>query len=150
MYEDGATVNFSMNAFNKGGRFIHIMGTKGELRGAMDSSKSPITLFDFETREMIEIPIKTGDGITNGHGGGDEGIVASWHEYLSGTYEGVSISDISTSVDNHLTVFAAEKSREDGIVVDVEEYKKILEEEGIIFEANGTIDLKKYGWRFEE
>ena len=126
LYEDGATVNFNMNAFNKGGRFIHIMGTKGELRGAMDSSKSPITLFDFETRETMEIPMKTGDGIINGHGGGDEGIVASWHEYLSGTYEGVSISDISTSVDNHLTVFAAEKSREEGIVVDVEGYKDSL------------------------
>ena len=129
LYEDGATVNFNMNAFNKGGRFIHIMGTKGELRGAMDSSKSPITLFDFETRETMEIPMKTGDGIINGHGGGDEGIVASWHEYLSGTYEGVSISDISTSVDNHLTVFAAEKSREEGIVVDVEVYKRTLEED---------------------
>ena len=48
--------------------------------------------------------------------------------YLNGNYDGISISDISTSVDNHLTVFAAEKSREDGIVVDVEEYKKTLEE----------------------
>ena len=129
LFEDGTTVNFNMNAFNKGGRFIHIMGTKGELHGAMDSSKSPITLFDFETRETMEIPMKTGDGIINGHGGGDEGIVASWHEYLSGTYEGVSISDISTSVDNHLTVFAAEKSREEGIVVDVEVYKRTLEED---------------------
>ena len=104
------------------------MGTKGELRGAMDSSNSPITLFDFETREIMEIPIKAGDGIINGHGGGDEGIVASWYEYLLGIYEGVSISDITVSVDNHLTVFAAEKSREEGMVVDVEEYKKALEE----------------------
>ena len=126
-YEYGITANFSMNAFNKGGRFIHIMGTKGELRGAMDSSKAPITLFDFETRETTEIPIKTGDGITSGHGGGDEGIVRFWYEYLVGTYGGVSISDISTSVDNHLTVFAAEKSREERIVVDVEVYKASLE-----------------------
>ncbi|MBR3600978.1 MAG: Gfo/Idh/MocA family oxidoreductase [Lachnospiraceae bacterium] len=127
LYEDGITANFSMNAFNKGGRFIHIMGTKGELRGAMDSSKAPITLFDFETRETTEIPIRTGDGITSGHGGGDEGIVRFWYEYLVGTYDGVSISDISISVDNHLTVFAAEKSREERIVVDVEVYKASLE-----------------------
>lgn len=33
---------FTMAAFNKGGRFIHIMGTKGELRAALDA-KSPIT-----------------------------------------------------------------------------------------------------------
>ena len=29
LYEDGATVNFNMNAFNKGGRFIHIIDTRG-------------------------------------------------------------------------------------------------------------------------
>lgn len=112
------------------------VGTKGEIRGAMDSSKAPITLFEFETRKTMEILMKTtmeilmktGDGITNSHGGEDEGIVISWYDYLAGTYKGVSISDISTSVDNHRTVFAAEKSREEKIIVDVEEYKKSLEE----------------------
>lgn len=29
IFEDDITVTFTMNAFNKGGRFIHIMGTKG-------------------------------------------------------------------------------------------------------------------------
>ena len=127
LYEGGETVTFNMNAFNKGGRFIHIMGTKGELQGAMDSSRSPITLYDFETRKTREIPIKTGEGSTNGHGGGDEGIILSWYEYLTGVYTGVSISDISTSVDNHLTVFAAEKSRKENMVIDVEDYKKSLD-----------------------
>ena len=36
IFEDDITVTFTMNAFNKGGRFIHIMGTKGELHAAMD------------------------------------------------------------------------------------------------------------------
>ena len=30
------------------------------------------------------------------------------------------------------------------------EHRKRLEEKGIISEGNGTINLKKYGWRFEE
>lgn len=122
LYEDDVTATFTMNAFNKGGRFIHIMGTKGELRGAMDSSETPITLYDFETKTTTEIPMKAGDGIANGHGGGDEGIVESFYEYLTGTYEGVSVSGISTSVENHLIVFAAEKARSEGNVVDFEEY----------------------------
>lgn len=126
LFEDDITATFTMNAFNKGGRFIHIMGTKGELRGAMDSSETPITLYDFETKKTTEIPMKAGDGIANGHGGGDEGIVESFYEFLNETYRGVSVSDISTSVDNHLIVFAAEKSRTEGTVVDLEEYKHSL------------------------
>lgn len=122
LYEDDVTVTFTMNAFNKGGRFIHIMGTKGEIRGAMDSSEDPITLYDFDTKETTTIPMSVGDGIANGHGGGDEGIVESFYEYINGTYEGTSISDIFVSVENHLTVFAAEESRKEGCVVNLAEY----------------------------
>lgn len=41
LFEDDVTVSFTMNAFNKGGRNIHIMGTRGELRGAMKEAQSP-------------------------------------------------------------------------------------------------------------
>ncbi len=121
LFEEDVTVTFTMCAFNRGGRFIHIMGTRGELRAAMDAS-SPITVFDFETRKTEEIPMVSLDGISGGHGGGDEGIVSSFYEYLTGTYEGKSISDIEISVENHLIVFAAEKAREGMMVVDMDEY----------------------------
>ncbi len=122
LFEDDITVTFTMNAFNEGGRFIHIMGTKGELRASMSSDDTPITLYDFETKQTIEIPITAKDGLTNGHGGGDVGIINSLYEYLNGEYEGCSISDIRTSVNNHLIVFAAEESRKKGTVVDFEEF----------------------------
>ena len=126
LFEDDVTVTFTMNAFNKGGRFIHIMGTKGEIRGAMDSSENPITCYNFETKKTEAIPMNVGDGIKNGHGGGDEGIVESFYEYLNGSYTGPSVSEISVSVDNHLIVFAAEKSRSEGAVVDLDEYRERL------------------------
>lgn len=122
LFEDDITVTFTMNAFNEGGRFIHIMGTKGELRAALDGKKTPITLYDFETKQTLEIPIVAKDGIQGGHGGGDEGIVASLYDYLQGQYEGCSVSDIRTSVNNHLIVFAAEQARATGSVVDFDEY----------------------------
>ncbi|MDO4470579.1 MAG: Gfo/Idh/MocA family oxidoreductase [Bacillota bacterium] len=122
IFENDVTVTFTMNAFNKGGRFIHIMGTKGELRGAMDDLETPIRIYDFETKEISEIPVTAQDGITSGHGGGDEGIINSLYDYLTGEYKGFSISDIRTSVNNHLIVFAAEKSREEGTVVDLENF----------------------------
>lgn len=126
LFEDGITVTFTMNAFNKGGRFIHIMGTKGEIRASMNASDDPIQLFDFQSRETISIPIKAGDGVVNGHGGGDEGIVNSIYDYFNGEDDGMSISDIRTSVDNHLIVFAAEESREKEMVVDFDEYVQSL------------------------
>ena len=120
-FEDDITVNFSMAAFNKGGRFIEVMGTKGMLTAAMRGN-SPITIFDFETREEDEISMDALDGILGGHGGGDSGIVKTVYDYLTGSYEGNSVPDISESCYNHLITFAAEESRLSGKIVDVEEY----------------------------
>lgn len=125
LFEDDITVTFTMNGFNKAGRYIHIMGTKGEIRGAMDDS-TPITIYDLATNETTVIPIQSKDGIMSGHGGGDNGIVESFYDYIANGEKGISISDISTSVENHLIVFAAEKSRMEHSVVSFEEYVKSL------------------------
>ncbi len=129
LFEDGITVTFTMCAFNRGGRFIHIMGTKGELRGAMDG-ETPITLYDFETRQTQIIPIKAQDGITSGHGGGDAGLIYTLYDYLTDAYTGNAISDISISTENHLTVFAAEQARAQSSVVDLEEYLHSFDAKG--------------------
>ena len=126
LFEDGITVTFSMNAFNKGGRHIHIFGTRGELWGSMDTREEPVRVRNFYTKEVTEYPVTGQDGLLNGHGGGDKGIVEALHPYLCGTYEGFSASDIRTSVDNHHLVFAAEKSRLEDRVVTLEEYIKSL------------------------
>ncbi len=122
LFEDNITVTFTMCAFNKGGRHIHIMGTKGELRGALDHEEKPITVYDFETKTVTEYPVTGKDGLNNGHGGGDRGIMESLYEYLTGTYRGFSVSDIRTSVNNHHIVFAAEESRLTGRVVNLDQY----------------------------
>jgi len=125
LFEDGVTVTFSMNAFNKGGRFIHIMGTKGELRAAL-SGDSPITVYDFESKSTKEYSMYGVDGIGGGHGGGDNGIINTLYEYLTGQYKGFSVSGITTSVENHLIVFAAEESRANHTVVDLDEFAEKL------------------------
>lgn len=126
-YEDGATVAFTMSAFNKGGRRIRIMGTKGELEG--DMSRDYVTLYDFATCETEKIPILdavTDETIHGGHGGGDLGIIRAFCQFLTGTYTGCSITDISTSVENHLVTFAAEDARLSGTVITIEDYIKGL------------------------
>lgn len=122
-FEGGATVSFTMNAFNEGGRYIRIFGTKGELFARASDTK--ISVYTFEDRVWREIPVQeTEESILGGHGGGDYGIVREMYDYLSGSYQGFRAADISTSVRNHLIGFAAEHARHTGTVVDVEEYMK--------------------------
>ena len=121
LFEDDITVTFTMNAFNKGGRFIHIFGTHGEVHASIDGDK-PIEIYYFETKQTEQIPMSGKDGVTGGHGGGDEGIVKTLHEYLCGEYTGKSVSTITDSCNNHLIVFAAEQSRKNSTVVDMAKY----------------------------
>ena len=133
-FENGETVVFTMAAFNFSTRRIRIMGTKGELSSEdMDT----ITLNTFcvsdENSPMYgksaTESIKTSEmginqAITGGHGGGDNGIVDDLCLYFGENIKTKSISDIRTSIMNHMLVFAAEESRMTNQVVDVEEYVK--------------------------
>ncbi|MBE6632703.1 MAG: Gfo/Idh/MocA family oxidoreductase [Ruminococcaceae bacterium] len=126
-YRGGATVSFNMSAFNRGGRKLRIMGTKGEITAEMNHDY--VTLFDFATREETKIVIADAvkdESIRGGHGGGDRGIIRSFCKLLTNSYEGNSITDISTSVLNHLTAFAAEEARLSGETVCMESYVKNL------------------------
>ncbi len=120
-FEGGVTVSFTMNAFNRGGRYIRLFGTKGEMYANM--SDQEITVYTFADKQAHKIPVpKTEESINGGHGGGDMGIVVELHEYLSGSYTGFRAADITTSVKNHLIGFAAEQARKDGTVVDVDAF----------------------------
>ena len=121
-FEDGITVTFTMSAFNLGGRRIRIMGTKGEL---IASAESPVIIYnDLTTETAHEISIEdavASDSIISGHGGGDSGIMCSLYDMLNGDTDAAKLSNISISVKNHKIVFAAEKSRLEGRVVDMSE-----------------------------
>ncbi len=124
-FEDDITVSFTMTAFNAGGRYIRIFGTKGELVANMEEKDADF--FDFKTREYEKISTNDTAVITSlvgGHGGGDTGIVHSLYEYLTGKLEAKDVSEIGISARNHMLVFAAEESRKNGTVVDAQEYIK--------------------------
>ena len=121
LFEDDVTVTFTMNAFNTGGRYINIYGTKGEIRAALKGD-TPIKVYDIVSKETEEIPSSGTDGVLGGHGGGDAGIVKTLYSYMIGEYNGVSVPTIQESCYNHLITFAADHARKTGTVVDVEEY----------------------------
>ena len=117
-FEDGETVALTVNAFNLGGRYIRIYGTKGELYAHM--SDDFITVSTYEDVKTEKIPVRAADEmITGGHGGGDSGIVYDLYDYLSGDYHGFSVADIHISVANHMIGFAAEESLHNDTVVDL-------------------------------
>lgn len=120
-FEGGALVSFTMSAFNKGGRTIRIMGTKGELSATM--GEPIIKIYSFETKSYRELDLnaQTADNITGGHGGGDAGIVSALCDIIDGVPNS-SVCDIRESCDNHMISFAAEESRLTGKVVDMKEF----------------------------
>ena len=126
-FEDGAVASFNMCAFNKGGRFIRVMGTNGEIYG--DADTNIIEYYSFKTKEKTQICAtdkKLSDSIVDGHGGGDIGIVNTLYEYIVNDYEGDQLSEIGISIKNHLIAFAAEKSRQEGRIINLREFEEKL------------------------
>ena len=123
-FEGGTICSFTMSAFNKGGRQIRIMGTKGELIG--DAQNPFVTYHNFITGKTEQIQIDDQvrlDNIMGGHGGGDTGIMYAFYDMLSGKIN-PELSNIEISVKNHMIAFAAEKSRLEGRVVSLEEFER--------------------------
>ena len=122
-FAGGATASFTVNAFNSGGRYIRLYGTKGEIYAHMKDPQ--IQLHTFEDDKTIWIPVaKTEETIDAGHGGGDAGIVKEMYEYFVGEYTGFRAADLDISVQNHMIGFAAEEARLNRTVVDVQEMNK--------------------------
>lgn len=122
-FASGATATFTMCAFNRGGRFIHIMGTKGEIHASLGENAN-VTLYDFETQKETVVPFHAIDGVAGGHAGGDAGIVKAIYDYLVDGLARKQIPSIEESCHNHMLVFAAEESRAIGQVVDVDAFMR--------------------------
>lgn len=126
-FEDDIIATFTMSAFNKGGRSIRIMGTKGELTADMKSGN--IEIYDFATKETtVEscYNITMDESINGGHGGGDGKLIRAFCNLLSDGTMTPSICSAMVSARNHVATFAAEESRHNGTVVDVPQYEKSL------------------------
>lgn len=118
-FEDGTVVDFNMCAFNKGGRFIRIMGTKGEIV----RSDEDVFLYRFSDKSKTKIDIESfGNTQKEGHGGGDLGIVNALYDYVAKGISSDQLSEVDISVKNHMIAFAAEEARLSGKIIDLDEY----------------------------
>ncbi len=111
-FKGGITAAFNMEAFTSyHGRRTRIMGSHGDIVGDMSS----FVFTNFLTGEKTEWSMST-----DGHGGGDWKLVADWIQAVSAQDASLLTSSIEASIDSHMMGFAAEKSREAGIIVNLE------------------------------
>ncbi len=114
LFEGGRTVAFTMTAFAQGGRKTRIFGTRGEING----NGSEITIFNFLTQKTEIVDTNASDGsILGGHGGGDGGLMESFVTALATDDASQILSGPDATLESHLMVFAAEKSRKEGKVI---------------------------------
>lgn len=114
-FADDITATFTMTAFTKrGGRKLRAHGTEGEL--FFDEDKITVNTFRDGNTQRIEIAPESG-----GHGGGDTRVVLEWLLALHSRDESRIVANAQESLRTHTIVFAAEKSRHEGRLVDLKE-----------------------------
>ena len=114
-FRNGVTVSMTMTAFtpNKG-RLTRIFGTEGFIES--DSNIYKIFHFIDDTTEEIESGKINDGGILSGHGGGDSGLMEAFVSALERHDSSCILSGPDVSLESHLMVFAAERSRKNGTV----------------------------------
>ena len=108
-FDGGSTATFTMTAFAEMAfRKTRIFGTRGEIYG----DGVNIQIYDFLTdkKETIDTSTKVHPMLT-GHGGGDDGLMYSFLTAVNEQNPDKILSGAQNSLDSHLMVFAAEKSR---------------------------------------
>ncbi len=117
-FENGSVASFTMvGGSSKAGRYLHIVGAKGEIEGYLEEAKFTLRTFDrsegvfTHVEEVIDVSAEVHSGSTfGGHAGGDYAIMHEQVRYLNGDESSVSITKIDDSVNSHLVVYAAEES----------------------------------------
>jgi len=119
-FEDGTTVVFTMHGHSHlEGRTMRYDGTRATLRGSFTNDGDNIEIHDHLTRTTEQVEIPDTDG--TGHGGGDFGIVKNFVQAINGNID--AITDARTSLESHLMAFAAEESRQNNSVINMDEYR---------------------------
>ena len=125
-FQNGATGVFSMmGGTAKSERNIHIVGTKGEIKGEFSTQEYILRTIDPKEktgyREEVYNTQITGDfaGERGGHGGGDIRLIADFCNALETGETSISCTDIMDSIKSHMIVFKAEEARKTNKIVTI-------------------------------
>lgn len=128
-FKNGSNCTFTLVGGSvKADRYIHIVGTTGEIEGKLEDDKFVLRKYadgTFSgTSEVIDIKDEVvSNAKYGGHNGGDFAIMHDLIAYLHGDKSSVSITKLADSVNGHLCIFAAEKSRKERRTVAVDDMR---------------------------
>jgi predicted dehydrogenase len=116
-FADGSVATFTLSCGTcRPDRYIHIVGTEGEVEGKLEENKFIYRTYNRETVSFREEIVDIAPQVVNkakygGHSGGDYGIMYDLVRYLNGERASASITLLEDSIASHLLVYAAEESR---------------------------------------
>ena len=117
LFDGERTASLTMTAFTEGRhRETKIFGTKGELTG----DGNIIRHFDFLSDKWEKVNMDSGNhSITGGHGGGDYLLIKTFIEAVKNNDKSIILSGPEETLESHLMVLAAEKSRRENKVINL-------------------------------
>ena len=122
-FENGSCCTFTLvGGTTRADRYLHIVGTKGEIEGKLEKNKFILRKYDRNYIGVEDEVIDISQEVVNsakygGHNGGDFAIMHDLIAYLNGDESSVSITKLEDSINGHLCVYAAEKSRKEKVIV---------------------------------
>lgn len=123
-FASGASVVLFMHGHShEESRTMRYDGSRATLRGKFDYVNGWIEIHDHLTDTVEKITIPAG---VSGHGGGDEGIIRGFVQAMRG--EQPPLTAARDSLESHLLAFAAEESRRNGTVIDMNQFRKQAEQ----------------------
>lgn len=123
-FANSVTAAFTMSAFTRDvSRTLKLMGTKGEIRGAME--KNEIEIIHFGSGKVERISFEDMGGHV-GHGGGDMGLIKDFLRLVREDGKSQGLTSAHHSVQSHLMAFAAEQSRMDGTSIRLQDFAQQL------------------------
>lgn len=123
-FPDGVTGTLRVHGLSDlEGREIRIFGTKGVIRGVFRENEKKIIVRDFRFSNE-EIAFHQSLDLS-GHGGGDEGLMNAFLDYLH-TDSSISENtiDVSEAMESHYMAFAAEEARISHETLKIAEFRK--------------------------
>ena len=130
-FDNGSIATLNMIGGScKPGRWMHIVGTKGEVEGRIDEGKFIYRDIDEEIIVYREKEIDTQtllqerehNSHVGGHFGGDYFLMRDLVRYFNGDKTSLSITTLEDSINSHLCCYASEESRKNGCIINMKEY----------------------------
>lgn len=119
-FENGVQASFHLSAFSDEiSRYVHIMGSEGELRANTLTRQIVIKRYDEDQERILQI----GES-DSAHEGGDAGIVKGFIEEVRHQNIENGRTSIDKSIMSHLMALAAECSRLETKVVFMDQFEK--------------------------